>query len=68
MTEVELTTPEVIRSFKERDLPKKVESLIIMLSKRNLPPKKYENYLASLEKIKEEGTYANDIDPGDLNL
>ena len=64
----EVIDSEQRAQYAARDLPKKVEALILFLIKGNLGPSMYEKHLKLRKAYQEAGFYANNIEVGNINL
>ena len=53
--------------FAKRDLPKKVESLMLFLIK-TYKPKEYKKHIQMVQECKEKMVWANDIETGPMKL
>lgn len=60
--------PEMRDSYSKQDLVHKLEALIMFLIRGNLPYSFYTKYLGCLKENKGAGLYANDLEPGMMNL
>lgn len=59
-------TPEQQRSFASRKVDVKVETLVLLLTKRFLSMKTLEKHIEKLEEYKGKGLFANNLDTGNL--
>ena len=58
---------EIRDTYAKRDLPKKVESLILFLIKK-YRPRDYNKHVKTMNNLKEDMVWANDIETGPMKL